>query len=325
MKLATIGSGMIVNLFLDALSQVKGIECDAIYSRTQEKAQALADKFQVKKTYTSLEKMFADPEIDVIYIASPNSLHYEQAKAALLANKHVICEKPLTSTLKELDELLALAKAQDKIFVEAITNIHMPNYAALKENLPLIGQVKIMNASFLQYSSRMDLYKKKQVTNVFDPEFSGGALMDINVYNIHFICGLFGKPSKATYHPQVGFNGIDLAGTAILEYPDMTAICVGGKNVQGDSHAMIYGEQGSIKVNGAVSLMKEVIIQKEDSQIINEQTFENHMVYEIQNFVKIIENHDIALADQLNEHSRMVYEVLHGMRKKAGILFPADR
>ncbi len=325
MKLATIGSGMIVELFLDALSQVEGMQCEAIYSRTQVKAQALADKFGVKKTYTSLTAMFDDPKIDVIYVASPNSLHFEQAKQALLADKHVICEKPLTSTLAELDALLELAHQQDKIFVEAITNIHLPNFNTLKENLAKIGEVKMVLCNFLQYSSRMDLYKKGEVTNVFNPEFSGGALMDLNVYNLHFVIGLFGKPSKATYHPQLGFNGIDLAGVAILEYPSMSAVCVAGKNVQAQNASMIYGEQGSIKIEGEVSLIKEFVIDDGKSeQTYNNQNLKNHMVYEIQAFADIINNHDTRRADALNQHSRDVYEVLHKIRRDANIIFHAD-
>ena len=325
MKLATIGSGMIVELFLDALSQVEGMQCEAVYSRTQVKAQALADKFGVRKTYTSLAAMFDDSEIDVIYVASPNSLHFEQAKQALLANKHVICEKPLTSTLAELDELLEIAHQRDKIFVEAITTIHLPNFNILKENLTKIGEVKMILCSFLQYSSRMDLYKKGEVTNVFNPEFSGGALMDLNVYNLHFVIGLFGKPTKASYYPQVGFNGIDLAGVALLEYPTMSAVCVAGKNVQAQNTSMIYGELGSIKIDGEVNSIEEVVLNDGKSKnVLNNQSIKNRMVYEAQVFADIINNHDTKRADALHKHSRDVYEVLHKMRRDANIIFDPD-
>src|SRR5690554_3539194 len=100
MKIATIGSGMIAKLFLDGIKLVEGVECEAVYSRSEETAKQLSLDYQTPKYYTDLKKMFSDPDIDFIYIASPNSLHYYQAKEAMMHNKNVICEKPLTSTVE---------------------------------------------------------------------------------------------------------------------------------------------------------------------------------------------------------------------------------
>lgn len=94
-RLGTIGSGFIVHNILDAVKQVEGIRCVAVYSRTKEKGQALAQKYEVENVYTDMELFLADEEINCVYVASPNLLHYEQTKRALLAGKHVLCEKPL--------------------------------------------------------------------------------------------------------------------------------------------------------------------------------------------------------------------------------------
>ncbi len=326
MKLATIGSGKIVNMFLDAISHVEGITAYAVYSRTQKSADELSRKFVIEKTYTSLDEMFNDPEIDVIYIASPNSFHYQQSKQALLANKHVICEKPLTSTMDELNELLEIAQERKLFFLEAIMTIHLPNFHALKKELKAIGEVKMVYANFLQYSSKMNAFKKGEVPNVFNPDFSGGALMDLNVYNLHFIIGLFGEPKNASYHPVVAYNGIDVSGVAVLEYQTFNAICSGAKNVQATNNAIIYGESKTITIQGETSIVPAIEVQSADQVItINNQDIENKMVYEIEDFVEIITNKNYDEMNQLNIHSKKVYNILHKIRVQSNILFKADK
>lgn len=325
MKLGTVGSGMIVNRFLDAVSKVDGIECYAVYSRSQDKANELAEKFDVKKTYTDFGAMLQDPEIDVVYVASPNSLHFEQSKAAILAHKNVFCEKPLTSTIEELEELLALAKENNVFFFEAITAIHLPNFQLLKDNLAQVGGVKMVFANFLQYSSKMDLFKDGGLPNVFNPKFSGGALMDLNIYNLHMVMGLFGKPVSAAYYPHQADNGIDLSGSLVLTYPDFIAVCSAAKNVQAKNYATIYGEDGFIYINSEVSMINNFDVVKETTQNYTVQDEENVMVYELMNFIKIINDNDHEQYKLLNEHSLSVYRVLHQARIEAGVFFAADK
>ena len=113
MRVGTIGSGVIVDRMIDAMKQTKDVEVVAVYSRTKEKAEAYAQKHQIKKSYHDLEEMFQDNNIDTIYVASPNSLHFEQSKKALQAGKHVICEKPFTPTGAQAEELLKGTKVYE--------------------------------------------------------------------------------------------------------------------------------------------------------------------------------------------------------------------
>ena len=99
MRVGTIGSGEIVKNILDGIREVEGITCEAVYSRSQEKGLSLAALYDVKKVYTNLDDLMNDKEVDFIYVASPNNLHYEQTKMALEHGKNVICEKPFTTTL----------------------------------------------------------------------------------------------------------------------------------------------------------------------------------------------------------------------------------
>lgn len=325
MKLATVGSGIIVHRFLDAVKKVDQVQCVAVYSRSKENAAELAKKFDVKKTFTSYQQMLEDPEIDCVYIASPNSLHFSQSKQALLSDKHVICEKPLTSTMQELEELLRIAKEKNKIFLEAIMTVYLPNYEALKQQLHHIGQVKSVTSNFLQYSSKMDAFKRDENPNVFNPDFSGGTLMDLNVYNLHFVIGLFDKPQKASYHPVIERN-IDVNGVVILNYPAFNAICSAAKNVQEDNSVRILGEKGKIIVKGEPSTVKEIeVISDGYNDVINLQAHENAMVYEVQHFADIINHQNVDEMNKRNQHSIKVYEILHQTRLDANLLFKADK
>ncbi len=326
MKIATIGSGMIAKLFLDAVSIVDGVECVAVYSRSEQTAKELAELYNIKQYYTDLDQMLDDPEVEFVYIASPNSLHFEQSKKALLKQKNVICEKPLTSTYEELVELVELAEERRLFFFEAITTIHLPNFKKFKSLLFEIGNVRMVFANFLQYSSRMDALKAGKVTNVFNPDFSGGALMDLNVYNLHFAIASFGKPESATYHPELHTNGIDIGGLLVLKYPGFIVSCAGGKHVQGQNNAVVYGEDGFITINSEVSIFGAFKLNKNNEQLaFNEQTIENRMAYELEDFKRVYESNNLEEYARWTKHSMEVYEVLHKARLKAGVKFKHDR
>ena len=129
MKIGTIGSGFIVRTILSKVAVTEGIECAAVYSRKLETGKKLAEEFGVEKVYTDLDALCSDPELDFIYIASPNSLHYTHVKKALEHGKNVMCEKPFVPTAAEADELIALAKEKDRYLIEMITTLYHPHFA----------------------------------------------------------------------------------------------------------------------------------------------------------------------------------------------------
>ena len=194
MNLCAIGTSFITRNMLQEFARSDVLHCTAIYSRKKETGASLADEFGIQKVYTSMDEMLADTTIDKVYVASPNSVHYTQAKAALLAGKHVLCEKPFAPTVAEADELIALAKEKGLLLFEAITTAHHPHYAFVKENLSKLGKLKLVSATFCQFSSRYPALLAGNPSPVLNHAFAGGALMDINLYNIHFVVGLFGAP-----------------------------------------------------------------------------------------------------------------------------------
>ena len=324
MKIATIGTSFITEWFLSAAAKIDNAQPFAVYSRNEQKGKDLASQYGIQKVYTDLDAMLKDDEIECVYVASPNSLHYQHASAALKAGKHVICEKPFTSTAKELKELSELAKSKHLFLFEAIVTIHMPNYISLKEKLPELGDIKMVQCNFSQYSSRYDKFMAGESVNVFDPKFSGGALMDINIYNLHFVMNLFGKPNDVHYYPNMT-RGIDTSGVLVLNYEGFHAVCVGCKDTKSHNISQIQGEKGYITLNSETSRCANYSLTTNDGTVLPSIKQEDiALYYEIKDFMRIMEEQDYAACEALLEYSNEVMEVLEQARKKAGIRFPAD-
>lgn len=177
--------------------------------------------------------------------------------------------KPFTSNVNELDELIALAKQQNCLLFEAITNQYLPTFKEIKEKISEIGKISIISSNYSQYSSRYNAFKRGEILPAFDVNKSGGALMDLNVYNIHFVVGLFGAPNKVEYFANIE-KGIDTSGVAILEYPTFKAICIGAKDCGAPIISTIQGDQGCVKIDGPTSVLTDVQILRNgrDSEIL---------------------------------------------------------
>lgn len=177
-----IGLGGIANDFAQAFESNQA-ELVAVGSRTLDKAQDFADKYDIPKAYGNYEELYADEEIDIIYLATPNSYHAENMKDILNAGKHVLCEKAITMNKKELDEVLALALEKDLIVAEAMTIFHMPLYQEIKRRIDQneFGKLKLATSYF-------GSLKEDDPTNrFFNPDLGGGALLDIGVYALSFV------------------------------------------------------------------------------------------------------------------------------------------
>jgi len=326
MKIGTIGTGAIVDTFLSAVNDIPELECMVMYSRRKESAQHLARKYKINKIYTDLYEMLEKSNVDFIYIASPNSLHCEQAILCMKHGKNIICEKPIASNLKEMNKLIKIAKEKSLMFFEAITTIHLPNYKLIKENLNKIGRVRIVQCNFSQYSSRYDKLLARETTNVFDPEFSGGVLQDLNIYNLHFIMNLFGVPKKVNYFTNKHTNGIDTSGILFLKYPDFICECVAAKDSDSKNLIQIQGEKGYILVEDAPNSCKEFSLYKNsEKQTFNLQKNTNSLYYELLEFRDIYQKNDFDKCFDLLCYSSYVIKVLTKARKDGKIIFGADK
>ena len=328
MKLGITGHGPIVTTFLDAVSYVDHVEPVAIYNRpsSAEAGKALAAKFHIPTVYNDFQAFLADESVDTVYLALPNALHYEYAMKVLEAGKHAIVEKPFACTEAQAQEMIDLAKEKGLFLFEGISACHMPNVLKLKELLPRIGDISIVQCDYSQYSSRYDDLMNGNLTNIFDPRMAGGCLMDVNCYNIHFVTEIFGEPEYIEYFPRMSSCGTDTSGIALLQYPTFPASCIGAKDSASDSFAQIQGRYGNLRINGPIGFAPSVTLhlRGQAPETFQLQPFENRLTYEIMAFEKIFAARDFAARDALLEHSLLVTRLLEEARLSAGITFPCD-
>ena len=313
MKLAILGTGKIVEEVLPVLKEINGIELSAILStpRSIEKAEKLAELYAISQASSDYDSILANPDVDTVYVALPNHLHYDYAKKALLVGKHVICEKPFTLTLAEFEDLAKIAEQKNRILIEAITNQYLGNFASIKANLAKLGDIKIVECNYSQYSSRYDAFKRGEIAPAFDPAKGGGALRDLNIYNIHLVVGLFGKPERVQYLANME-RGVDTSGILIMDYGNFKAACIGAKDCSADIKSTIQGNKGSIAVLGPTNSMPELSLSLNGQSLtmINENSLNHRMHDEFVAFQAIIEHEDMTATKLALDHSHLVMEVL---------------
>ena len=315
MKLGIIGSGMIVKDFLSFAHELTEIKLEAITARNIENLKELQSKYNIKNIYTDIDLCLKNKEIDTIYVAVPNNLHYSVSKKALEAGKNVICEKPFTLKYDEAVELFEIAEAKGLILIEAITNQYQKNYLDIKENLDNIGEIRLVECNFSQLSSRYEAFKNGILAPDFDKSKGGGVLGDLNIYNIHFVVGLFGKPNKVHYSPNI-VNDVDTSGILLLEYASFKVVCIAAKDTFNNSYVNIQGDQGIIKVIGPTNEVPNYSIQTKDNLINENKNIHSHRMFaEFKKFVEVINNKDFNFMNDQKEHTLNVMYIYEEAKK----------
>lgn len=325
MNLGIVGTGHMTTEILPLLPQW-GYTITALCGtvRSQETVIRMAAAHHIPSTYTDYKEMLQDDSYEVIYIAVPNHLHYSFAREALLSGKHVILEKPFTSNITEAKELERLTKETNRFLYEAISTIYLPNYHKLQELLPSIGKIEKVHCEFCQYSSRYDAFKSGEVLPVFDPAKSGGALMDLNVYNIYWVYGLFGAPLSISYEAQLE-RAIDVGGTVYMKYPNFVAECVAAKNKATPFSYEIIGDKGSLHMDSPANFCLTIEHIKVDGSIDKyELNPDSRLESEFLFFRDSIASGDIEGCYKALTHSIEVSSILTSARVSAEIRFPAD-
>lgn len=316
MNLGIVGAGMIVKDFLSFTHELPEIKLEAIVARNIENLKNLQSMHNIKEIFTDLDECLSSPSIDTIYVAVPNNLHYSVAKKALEAGKNVICEKPFTLNYHETVELFELAESKNLILIEAITNQYLPNYLEIKENLSQIGNIRLVECNFSQLSSRYEAFKKGIIAPVFDKNQGGGVLGDLNIYNIHFVVGLFGAPKNSEYYPNI-VREVDTSGILILEYDEFKVVCIAAKDTYNNSYANIQGDKGLIKVIGTLNEVPNYIIKNNEVEMkVNKNIHKHRMYSEFKKFIDVINNKDFDFMQKQKEHSLAVMEIFDKSRKQ---------
>lgn len=319
-RFGVIGTNMITDRFLEAARLLDDFCLTAVYSRNRETGEAFAARYGGVKVYTSLEELASSPEVDAVYVASPNSCHCEQSVLMMNGGKHVLCEKPVASDQGELEQMLAAATQNHVVFLEAMRPVYDPGFAKIKELLPQVGTVRSALFQYCKYSSRYDKFKQGIIMNAFNPALSNAALMDIGVYCVHPMVRLFGMPETISAQSIFLDNGMEGMGTVIAGYGDMQAVLQYSKISNSSLPSQIQGEDGSMVIREIQNTREiELHLRNKESQVIRVEKQDNNMYYEAEEFIRLIKNGEDGSGH--NQYSMMEMKVMDEIREIAGIKF----
>lgn len=241
-----LGPGSISHQFATGLQSAAGAKLLAVGSRSQAKADAFADKFGAPKRHASYEALAADPDIHVIYIATPHPQHKDAALLCLEHGKAVLCEKPFTVNAKEAEEVIASARAKDLFVMEAMWSRFFPAMAHVRKLIAdgAIGEVRMLQADF-GFRAGVD-----PSSRLFNLAMAGGGLLDVGVYPISLASMLFGTPTDIAGVAQIGETGVDEQAAISLKYAGgQLAALTTGVRINTPQEAHILGTDGSIKLH----------------------------------------------------------------------------
>ncbi len=327
-KFANIGTSTITEQFI-AGTKITGKLChSAVYSRSREKGEAFAAKYGNLPVYTDINELAAS-DIDAVYVASPNSAHYEQCKLLLRNGKHVICEKSVSAYPWQVEELQDIASKNGLIFMEALMFMHLPQRELLQEAISRIGDVRHVNINFCQRSSRLDALQRGELPNIFNPQCETGALLDLGVYCIYPMLYYFGMPKGFTATSSLLHTGVDGTGTISLEYDGMIATLNYSKLCQATAPSHFAGDKGCVTVDSI-------------SQLYNIRFYDNkgnaELMWEGEDKPHLMSHEADMFADFINapEKNREYYErcsklmldaarIMYDVRMKTGIIYKNDK
>lgn len=244
MKMAILGAGNIAGTMAKTIAPMEKVESYAVAARDLSRAEAFAKEYGFAKAYGSYDEMLRDPAIDLVYVATPHSHHYDHVKRCLEAGKNVLCEKAFTVNAGQAEALLTLAKSKKLLLTEAIWTRYIPMRFILDGVLEsgIIGEPQSLTGNLCYVLNHLERNQK--------PELAGGALLDLGIYPLNFACMTFKSPIKSVVS-SCRFNayGVDDENSILLTFEDgKTATLHSSQLVASERGGMIYGTKGYIQV-----------------------------------------------------------------------------
>ncbi|ALG48793.1 Gfo/Idh/MocA family protein [Clostridium perfringens] len=320
LKWGILGPGSIARDFAQALNRVNG-EVYAVASRNKERAEKFARENNVKKAYGSYDEIIKDKDIDVVYIATPHSNHYEYIIKSLNNNKHVLCEKAITVNERELEEALKIAREKNLVLEEAMTLFHMPLYEKVikkinKEDLGKVNMVQVSFGSFKEYDEN---------NRFFNLDLAGGALLDIGTYALSFArYFLSSMPEEILSTVKKAKTGVDEESGIILKTKEdeIATISLAFRSKM-PKRGIVSCDNGFITIDNFPRANKATINYLDGTvEVIECGEEEKALDYEV-----------IFMEEKINENKESnsieltydVIKIMNKVRKDWGILYPFEK
>ncbi len=319
---AVLAAGGIAAKMSKAVAGLPEVRRYAVASRSMEKAETFAKEWGYEKAYGSYKEMLADPEVELVYVASPHSHHYEHAKMCIEAGKHVLVEKAFTVNAKQAEELISLAKEKKVLLVEAMWTRFMPARQIIDDLLAegTIGKIMSITANLG--------YDIKNKERLIKPELAGGALLDVGVYPIQFALMTVHSPLvKITSDAVLSPEGVDYCNSVTLTFENgVMAVLHSSMLGLTDREGVIYGEKGSLRVHN-INNCEGISVYDKQGRLVKEVAVPpqiNGYEYEVLACVEAIRNGELECREMSHKDTLQGMKILDTIRAQWGMKYPCE-
>lgn len=322
MNFAILATGGIANTMANTVTKMEGVICYAVASRNFEKAQSFADKWGFEKAYGSYEEMLSDPDVELVYVCTPHSHHYQYAKMCLEYGKHVLVEKAFTVSAKQAAELIRISKEKNLLIAEAMWTRYMPSRKMLDEVLErgVIGEVNSLTANLG--------YPISHVERLMNPALAGGALLDLGVYTINFAVMIFkDNIIKISSDAVMSDTGVDISNSITLTFEGgKMAVLHSTMMSQPNRMGVICGSKGYVEVQN-INNCEEIRVYDNNNRLISRLTPPAQITgfeYEVEACVRAIKEGKCECEDMPHSEIIKVMEIMDKLREQWGMKLPCE-
>ncbi len=318
-----LGAGSIAGRFAEALAALPQAETLAVGSRSGDTADRFAEAHGFPRAYPSYEKLAADPDVDVVYVATPHPFHAENAELCLRAGKAVLCEKPFTVNAAEARRLVGLARERGLFLMEGMWTRFFPLMGRLRRMLSegALGEPRMLTVDF-GFRAEMD-----PASRLFDPKLGGGAMLDVGVYCVSFASMVLGRPIRGTGLSHLGETGVDEQFAATLEHGEgrLSAITAGTRTAS-PHEATVLGTEGYARIHSPWWQPDAMTISRpgREDEVVREPTEENGFRYEAAEVMRCLRAGEVESQIMPLDETVSVMETMDEIRAAWGLRYPGE-
>lgn len=315
-NIGMIGTGFITDNFIESTKFVKEANPYAIVSRNIETAERFKQKHDLSVAYDDYTTMLADENINIVYIASPNGMHFENAKQAINSGKHCLIEKPMALLPEEIEELYKLAKKHNVFIMEAYVSLKYNTFAKVAEWIEGLGEIGKVDFHLDQQTRHFNDYLDGKYLNVFDNKMGGGALRDLGPYTIYPLVSWFGNPMQSHYFSTKNETGADETTLVLCHYETFSATIHVSKMLSDKRSNIISGDNGYIEIDH-INEMKKVKLFNPKGELVESEAaqYENRMVPQLVHFIEQLENNKLVSDTYTKLLATQVHSIISGNYK----------
>ena len=323
MKIGILGCGVMAETFADTLRQMGEVECYAAASRTLKRAEEFAGKYGFKKAYRSYEELCADPEVELIYIATPHSSHFDNMKLCIRHKKPVLCEKSFTVNAREAEQIREYAEQEQVFVAEAIWTRYMPSRNMIQEIIDsgIIGDISVLTANLS--------YPISHKERIMRPELAGGALLDIGVYGVNFAMMHFGTDIERIE------SSVRMTDTGVDAMESITIFFRGGRMAvlthdiysRSDRKGIFYGEKGYIIVEN-INNPQSISVYDTEDRLVRRMDVPKQISgyeYEVLECIDAVRSGEKESTSMPLSDTIKVMEIMDQLRGQWGLVYPRER